>query len=93
MNSASWSPVFSSCQPSPEATGTTALQSRSRTYSVLRFQSMTCAACLMLMGRGFPSSPMRPQSHILNVKMFGVALISSTREPEPEQWIVPPGIR
>ena len=35
----------------------------------------------------------RPQSQTLKVKILGVALISSTMAPAPEQWTVPAGIR
>lgn len=47
----------------------------------------------ILIGRGSPSNPKRPQSQSLNVKILGVALISSTMAPAPEQWTVPAGIR
>ena len=39
----------------------------------------------MEIGRGLPSSPRRPQSQSLKVKMYGVALISSTMLFAPEQ--------
>ena len=42
---------------------------------------------------GLAVQPSRPQSHILKVKMYGVALISSTIELRPEQCTVPAGIR
>src|SRR5688572_16543950 len=62
---------------------------RSPARSKYRFSN----ARRMFSDRGFPSRSMRIQSYILNVKMYGVALISSTRLPTPEQWIVPLGIR
>jgi len=40
-----------------------------------------------------PYRSMRYQSYILRVKMYGVALISKTRLPLPEPWIVPLGMR
>ncbi len=48
--------------------------------------------CSSEMGRGFPSRPMRPQSHNLKVKIYGVALISSTTLLAPEQCTVPEGM-
>ena len=43
-------------------------------------------------GRGSPSMPRRPQSQSLKVKIYGVALISSTIVFFPEQCTVPAGI-
>ena len=46
-----------------------------------------------LIGLGCPSRPRRIQSYILKVKMYGVALISSTRLSAPALCTVPFGIR
>ena len=62
-------------------------------HCVVRSHWMLAAPCSRWIGRGLPSRPSRPQSHILNVKMYGVALISSTIASAPEQCTVPAGIR
>ena len=71
INSFGCNPVRSSIHPSPEATSLNWLRRCSFTYSVSRFQLITHLPRSTLIGRGFPSSPRRCQSHSLKVKRFG----------------------
>ena len=67
------------------------LTSSRSTHAVVRSHWMLAAPWSMWIGRGRPSRPRRSQSHSLNVKMYGVALISSTMLSAPEQCTVPAG--
>ena len=59
----------------------------------LRSKYRFSIALLMFSGLGRPSRSRAIQSYILNVKMYGVVLISRTRLLRPELWRVPGGIR
>ena len=93
MNSSSCRPVRSSTQPGPAASSSVRCTRFSRTQVVRRSAWTLARAWSRWTGRGTPSRPSRPQSHILKVKMYGVAEISSTMELRPEQCTVPAGIR
>ena len=69
------------------------LTSSRSTQAVVRSHWMFEAPWSTWIGRGRPSSPSLSQSQSLKVKMYGVALISSTIASFPEQWTVPPGMR
>ena len=62
-----------------------ALPYEARHATLKDFSVLLAKAWAGFSGRGRPSRSSRIQSYILKVKRYGVALISSTRLPAPEQ--------